>query len=304
MNADLHNYMTVGIVHFIAFPETMRGEGPIVETLARIAEDPYFGAVEVTTMRDEGVRAEAARLLKTSKLVVGYGAQAVQLSHKLDLNSLDERRRQEAIERLKACIDEAAELGATRLAVLSGPDPGDANRPVAIQALVDSLKELCAYAARKGGMGITLETFDRDIDKKALVGPNALAVEISRQVRREYPNFGLMIDLSHLPLQRETPREALTIARDDLVHAHIGNCVLKDKSHPLYGDLHPRFGIEGGENDVPEVTEFLRVLLEIGYIGEGKRNIVAFEVRPHFGESSLAVIANAKRTLNEAWFRL
>ena len=46
------------------------------------------------------------------------------------------------------------------------------------------------------------------------------------------------------------------------------------------------------------------LLLGIGYIGAGKQNIVAFEVKPMSGESSELVVANAKRTLMEAWARL
>ena len=90
-------------------------------------------------------------------------------------------------------------------------------------------------------------------------------------------------------------------ARDHLVHAHIGNCVLGDTSHPAYGDQHPRFGVPGGENDVEEVAEFLRCLFEIGYLGEGKRPIVSFEIKPQPHETSELIIANAKRTLNAAW---
>jgi sugar phosphate isomerase/epimerase len=153
-------------------------------------------------------------------------------------------------------------------------------------------------------MGVCIETFDRSIDKKSLIGPNALAVELSKTVRRDHPTFGLMLDLSHLPLQFETSEAALTVAKDHLVHAHIGNCVVSDRSHPLYGDLHPRFGVEGGENDVPELVEYLRVLREIGYVGDGKQNVVAFEVKPAAGDTSSIVIANAKRTLIEAWARL
>jgi sugar phosphate isomerase/epimerase len=110
-----------------------------------------------------------------------------------------------------------------------------------------------------------------------------------------------MVDLSHLPLQGETARDALAVAKDHLVHVHIGNCSLQ-KGNPAYGDLHPRFGIAGGEVDVAEVREFLRVLLQIGYIGEGKQNVIAFEVKPMSAdEPPEIVIANAKRTLMEAW---
>jgi sugar phosphate isomerase/epimerase len=304
VNSDLHSAMKVGIVQFMAYPETGGGKGPVVETIGKIVEDEFFGAIEISTIPDPAVRAEAARLLASAHMVVGYGAQPIQLGGKLDINSLDREQRQMAVDRLKGAVDEAYELGAQRFAVLSGPYPGAEHEAEAVKLLVDSLNQLCAYASSKGSMGVVIETFDRTIDKKSLIGPNALAVEVSKAVRASHPSFGLMLDLSHLPLQFETSEQALTTAKDHLVHAHIGNCVVKDRNHPLYGDLHPRFGVDGGENDVPELVEYLRVLREIGYVGDGKQNVVAFEVKPQLGDTSAAVIANAKRTLIEAWARL
>lgn len=298
MNSPLHSAMKVGIVHFMAYPN-----GPALETITKIAEDPFFGAIEITSIPDPAERAAVAKLLAGAHLVVGFGAQPIELGNKLDINSLDVEKRQASVNRLKVAVDEAAELGAQRFAVLSGPYPGEQHEAEAVKALIDSLNQLCGYAAGKG-LSVVIETFDRSIDKKSLIGPNALAVEVSAAVRRDYPTFGLMLDLSHLPLQFETSEQALSVAKDHLVHAHIGNCVLNEQSHPLYGDLHPRFGVEGGENDVPELVEYLRMLREIGYIGEGKQNIVAFEVKPQAGESSAIVVANAKRTLIEAWARL
>ena len=35
MNESIHKYMKVGLIHFIAYPEVMKGEGPIEETLKR-----------------------------------------------------------------------------------------------------------------------------------------------------------------------------------------------------------------------------------------------------------------------------
>jgi hypothetical protein len=79
---------------------------------------------------------------------------------------------------------------------------------------------------------------------------------------------------------------------------------VKQQGHPLYGDQHPRFGVPGGENDVPQVVEFLKELFAIAYLGKGRRPVVAFEVKPAPGETSGAVIANAKRTLMAAWAKL
>jgi hypothetical protein len=92
--------------------------------------------------------------------------------------------------------------------------------------------------------------------------------------------------------------------KDYLAHAHMGNCILKDKKHHGYGDQHPRFGIKGGENDVEELKVFLRVLLDIGFLNHQNPPIVSFEVKPLVDESSEVVIANAKRVLREAWVRV
>jgi len=297
MKDCISSYMKVGIVQFMAFPD------PGLDSIREIAEDEFFGAIEITTLPG-GIRAEVAKLLATSKLVVGYGAQPVQLSEKLDINSLSQEQRELAVSRLKSAVDEAYALGAGKLAVLSGPAPPVEQRDKAKELLIDSLVQICSYAKSKGNLGIILEIFDGEVDKKCLIGPTAEAVKIAAEVRKHDPSFGILVDLSHLPLLGESSEYAIKTAGNYLVHAHIGNCMLKDKSHPAYGDKHPPFGTAGSENDVAELTLFLKALLDAGYIGEGKQNVVAFEVKPLSGESPQVVIANDKRTLLEAWARL
>ncbi|MDR7079758.1 hypothetical protein J2Y03_004816 [Neobacillus niacini] len=102
-------------------------------------------------------------------------------------------------------------------------------------------------------------------------------------------------------MQRETSFDALKVTRDYINYAHIGNCKIKDPTDPAYGDQHPRFGYLGSENDVEELAEYLRALLEIGNIGKGSKNVVAFEVKSVANESSDVVIAQSKRTLMDAW---
>ena len=153
-------------------------------------------------------------------------------------------------------------------------------------------------------MKIIHEAFDYDIDKKSLVGPVDLAKKYAEEIAKDYTNFGLMVDLSHLPLLRETPEQAILPIKDYIKHIHIGNCVVADPSLKGYGDLHPRFGFPGGENDVDELVAFLRVLLDIGYLNDKNPGIVSFEVKPFDGEDSDIVIANAKRTLNHALSKL
>jgi sugar phosphate isomerase/epimerase len=294
----------MSIVHFMAYPKTISGEAPIVDSVSKIAEDPFFGAIEVTWIKDPGERAATKAAIESSHIRVGYGAQPAVLMGKLNPNSLDEAERKRAVDELKARIDEAAEIGARRLAFLSGKDPGDKDRPAALKALVKSTKELCAYG-RDRGIGLTCETFDRDIDKKALIGPSEFAAEYASQMRKDHPDFGLMYDLSHQPLLHEESDRALSLLKDYLVHIHIGNGVVEE-GRPGYGDLHPRFGWPGGSNDVPEVIAFIRALVKVGYLkeGQGERPWVGFEIKPQApGETPERVIAGAKRVWQEAWAR-
>jgi len=298
MNDSLHSYMKVGIVQSMAFPGA-----DLLASIKKIAEDEFFGAIEIPSI-PENIRAEVAKLLEVSKLVVGYCGQLTLLNQKLSLNDLDQKQRESAIAAIESAVDEACFLGAKKLAVLSGPAPAVEEYAKARELLADSLVQICGYAQSKGDLIIVLEIFDRDIDKKLLLGPTEEAVQVAREVRKQHPNFGLMVDLSHLPLLKESPDYAVKTAKDYLTHVHMGNCVLKDTSHPAYGDKHPLFGCIGGENDVEEVRLLLKALMDIGYIGKGKQNVVAFEVKPQNGESPEVGIANAKRTLMEAWARL
>jgi sugar phosphate isomerase/epimerase len=303
MEKHWNNFCTMSIVHFMAYPETIRGEGPVLETVTKIAEDPFFGAIEMGWIKDPAVRKQVKQVVDTAHIQAGHGAQSALLLQKLNLNSLDDAERAKAVKQLESSVDEAAEMGARRVAFLSGTDPGDAQRPRALEALAASVKQVARYAREKG-IALTLETFDRDVDKKCLIGPSPLAAEFCKMIRQDYPDFGLMYDLSHMPLLCETP-DALTVLKDYLVHIHVGNSVVSTGT-PGYGDQHPRFGWPGGENDTPEVADFIRGLFRAGYLKENSpaRPWIGFEVKPQSAEEpSSLVIANAKRVWQEAWSR-
>jgi sugar phosphate isomerase/epimerase len=303
MNESIKKYMKVGLIHFMAYPNCIKGEGPIEETLRKIALDDYFDAVEVTWIKDKNVREKAKKIIETSYLTVGYGAQPRLLTTGLNINDLDEEGRLKALESLKEGIDEAYEIGASGFGFLSGKYPEN-RLEEAFEALVKSTKELCRYAKEMGSMPILLEVFDYDVDKKSLIGPAPLAKRFAEEIRKEYDNFGLMVDLSHIPQIHETIEESILPVKDYILHAHMGNCVVKDPSMPAYGDQHPRFGFPNGEVDAPEMVEYLRMLMKIGFISEERRPIVSFEVKPFGDEDPDLVIANAKRVLNLAWARV
>lgn len=293
-------YLDPGIIHFMLFPETIQGEGPILETIETIAEDDFFHAIEISWIKDISVKREAARLLKESQLRVFYGAQPRLLTTGLDLNSFNQSIRREAVKTLKEGVDEALELGAEAIAFLSGKNVEE-EKERAVELLIASIKEVCEYAESKSStLGVVLEVFDFDIDKCCLIGPVAMAKDVAQRVKEEYSNFGLMVDLSHLPLTRETPYEVLTELKDHLVHIHIGNAVLNEE-HPLYGDEHPRLGIEDGSNGIDELREFLQTLYDVGYLDGVRPKVVSFEVKPYGEESPHVLMASSKRALKRAW---
>ena len=302
---DLHwdHFCTLSLVHFLFFPECGGGDGPILETLARVAQDDFFGAVEIGRINNPAVRNQAAQMIEQAHLKVAFGAQPIILGGKLNLNSLDASGRTQAVEALRPYVDQAVEVGAKQFVVLSGPDPAPADRLAATGALADSLRDLCAHA-HQFGVDVWLETFDRAVDKKALIGPADEAAALAAEVKRGFPGFGLVYDQAHMVLLDESPASALALLRDHLVHAHVGNAV-KVPGRPGYGDLHPRFGYPGSENDVPELVEYLRALFAVGYLHEnpkiGARPWVGFEVKPQPGEASDATLANLKRAWREAW---
>jgi sugar phosphate isomerase/epimerase len=300
--------MDFGVIHPLIWLECRTGEGPILETLPRIIGDSDFGAIEIAPPKDPQIRAKAKALLAQSALQVVYLPILPVLLEKLEPGSADPAERQRAMTRLKALLDEAIDFGAV-MAMVQGPlDPGESQREATTERLIEDLRELCDYAEAKSTqrlLFITFENFDRDVEKKRLIGPTTEAVAMAEAVGRR--NFGLTIDLSHLPLLGETAQHALSTAAPHLIHAHIGNCVIDHKDSPLYGDFHPRFGHLLGRNDLPEVVDYLRQLDAVSYWARareklGSTPILSMELRTIPGEESPeAVLANGKRTFMRAW---
>ena len=207
---------------------------------------------------------------------------------------------------MKASIDEAVELGAVAWTFLSGPYGDAATEDEALDVLVAATVELCQYAGERG-LAVTCEQFDRDIEKKCLIGPAAITRTLADRVSEQVDNFGICLDLSHLPILGETAAETVPLLGEHFNHAHAGNAFLKDKGDPMYGDQHPYFGYPGGENDVPELADYISVLLRTGYFDRASATrlpVFSFEVKPGPNHNIDLVLANTKRVFLEAWAKV
>lgn len=295
MKDSIYRYMKVGLVLPTAYPDAQAYPEALLEAVRAVAADPFWTAVELPPIADEDRRRVVRSLLASAGVAVVQASESTIRNEGLDLGGAGASDR--AVERLTQDLDLAAAVGASVVAVLSGPEASEALRPAALDATAETLRRL-ADAARGRGLDLVLETFDANIDKKRLIGPTPRAVELARAVGRD--NFGLLLDLSHLPLLGESPDQAVRAAGSHLRHVHLGSCVL-DKESPAYGDSHPGFTSPGSVNGPDQVREMFRACFDSGFFGEGRRPFVSVEVKPQAGETSEAVLAAAKRTLNEAW---
>jgi len=301
MTESMRKFMKVGIIQFMAYPAT--DDKSILDSIRKIAVDDYFDAIEITHIKNPETRKQVKKMLEASHMTVAFGSSPCLLTEGRNVNNTNEKERQRAVQVLKEKIDEAYEMNAVGFSFLSGKYDAS-KKEEAFKAHVESTHELCEYAKSNGNIRIILEVFDYDIDKKSLIGPAELAKRYAEEITKSHDNFGLMVDLSHIPLLRETVEESILPIKDYIVHAHMGNCVVKDPSLPAYGDMHPRFGFPNGENDVNELVEYLRVLKKIGFLNEKNPPIVSFEVKPYGDEDPDIIVANSKRVLNAAWLQV
>jgi sugar phosphate isomerase/epimerase len=288
--------LRIGIVHPQLYPQTMSGEGPLVETVAALAAETSLSVVELGHVRDELTRARLKVLLASSGMRVAFNAGPEILRHGWDLNAEDGAARAEALTGLRGQLEEAHFLGARLFTVMSGPDVAPEGRAAARGRLVESLQKLGEEAGRLG-IAVALELYDRDVDKKRLIGPVTEAVEVAKAVKRD--NVGLTLDLAHLILLKANVVDAVSDARNFVLHAQISNCILAD-GHPARGDQHPVFGTEGSLVGVEQVAGFLKALDKYGFWKKPNGGWLTIEVRPREEEYSSVVLAGSLRLVAEA----
>lgn len=301
MSNPIQRFAKIGVVLATSFPEIQRGDFAVDEAAALIATDTYFTALELGSV-PEPLRDRVRSICRSSNLSIAFTGGPTLFARGLSLSDSDPTARKSAIDAMKRCIDEAIFFGAEQFTVVSGPDQAPEHRSIGVDSLLDSLLQLCAYSAENGGPPIDLETFDREVERRRLIGPTSVAVDLANRVREAHPSFGILLDISHLPLLDESLEGAISLAKNVLVHMHLGNCVKRDRRHPAFGDSHPRLGVPWGENGLPELVATLRELLRSGFLGSGRKPLISFEVKPQVDESPLMVIASSKRSLDTAWW--
>jgi len=298
MDQPLLNYMRPGIVLCVAYPDAASDGNALVHGVEAVATDIFFSSVEVRHVPDERARRRMVEILRSSRLDVVYETYPRLRQLGVNLASAAPASRRRAVEEAKRAIDDAISIGAVRVNLASGSDPGQGGRDEGSDALVDSLYALAEYASGQRGLALALEPFPRDGPDAALIGPMGEAVKLVRLVREVYPDVGLTLDTAHTARLGEDLAATLALATPYLGQLHLSNLA------PGSPNPAPPFGAPGGVYDTPRLAEALLALFRAGFLGAGHRPFVTFRVAPDVGDGAEWIIAGAKRTLTEAWTRL
>jgi len=70
MDGRWEGFFHLGVVYPKLFSHANSGEGPIVETLSKLLNDPFFSAIEVTWVKNVELRMEVRDLLKISGMKI------------------------------------------------------------------------------------------------------------------------------------------------------------------------------------------------------------------------------------------
>ncbi|MBV7275888.1 sugar phosphate isomerase/epimerase [Clostridium sp. PL3] len=295
MKDPIQKYFQVGTLQWMSHPPV---NYPLIESVKTLACDPYFAAIEVTKVADDETRSDMKKIFEQSHMEVCYGAQPTLLESGLNPNDVNEEGRKKAEAALIEAIDEAEYIGAKGISFLAGKWEQETKNQ-AYSQLLKTTRNLCDYAAKKGMM-IELEVFDFNMDKSVLIGPAPYATQFAADMRMTNNNFGLLVDLSHIPTTHETSRFVVQTLRPYITHLHIGNAVV-EKGREAYGDKHPRFGFPNSANDVEELVDFFTILKEEGFFNAKNPYVLSIEVKPWRDEDGEIILANTKRVINRAW---
>jgi sugar phosphate isomerase/epimerase len=296
------------------FPETQQRPRDVLGFLEPLLWDGYWQTFQILPSGDPAHARALGAELRLAGVVPTFDIGGTVSDGELNLQSPDPRTREAALGNARALVDEALALGAVVADINPGPDPGPERRPEELRLLADSLCALCDYAEEEGrkwgrtgdsALTISLEHFDRDLDKRRILGPTAETAGFVDDLRRRVPNIGMTMDLSHLILLGEDPYDAVRTAGARVTNAHLSNCILGNRTDPRWGDRHPPFFVSGSAVDEKVIAAFVAGLREIGYFSQesGNPGTLTFQVKPAPTEDSLKVAAACRRILEDALAR-
>ena len=268
----------LGVNHMFLYPESMTDEKVHTETLKEIIKTDLVDALDLWVWRGKERSKEEFAIIRDCGKWINYNIGDRFGEEPVFPSSKYEKDRTYAYDIFMREIEYAVTCGAKKLVFGSGPDDVKDHNG-ALERYFEFLIKLSSQIPKD--MKICLEPTDWDIDKHFLCGPLLESVELAKIMRKEgYENFGLLLDMSHIPIMHESLESAVEKCRDVLTHIHMGNAVIKNKQSPFYGDKHIPWSYPDSEYTEKDGVTFIKLLKEIGYTKQ-ENATASFEMRPY-----------------------
>jgi len=300
MKDDIREHARLGLVHHMLYPDCAEHPGEHVATLKALAARTDIETFDCCLPYEEEARTELIPALRScGKTDITFATHFVPLRRLsfCDTSPVAQGQARLIVADMIAC---AAEIGATGFIFASGGPSPDLATPEHRVAFAKFARWLCEEL-KPHRITAMLEPFDTTVDKKFLYGSTADCMGLIESLAPEVDNLDIELDVAHVPLMDESFEQAIRTVAPHLRRVHLGNCVLNDKTHPLYGDTHPPIGLPGGEIDVLELTGILRLLLDTGFLNPEARGNLVIEMTPWPGKTVEETIEDSFSRLNAAW---
>ncbi len=250
--------MKHGICLTTIYPDAITDSKLMGGLIRKVRDLELFQCVEIYF---EGSPREEAAIQKT---LADAGITAVYLGglpvkrDGIDLTSKSERVRQKSVEMCKRHMDHANRMGCSRIVIASGRDWEETGcREQIAECMRGSLGALDRYV-EGSGIQICLEPFPVKTEPYLAVGESMFVYEIF--TGSDFRNVGITFDTSHFLQIGENLEESFLLLKPWISHIHLANCVMKDKTSPLYGDKHPLFCQEGGSLGIEDARAYYQRL--------------------------------------------
>ena len=300
MKEPFQQYARFGFVHHMLYPESMSDSDLHADTLDAFVQRNDMDTFDCCLPYGADRRRRLVERIRNSGKTDKVFAAHLFPMRKLSPCAADVNEQAQVRLIMQDMIDQAVSMGAEGFIVSSGGPSPDQACEANYRAFAKFCRWLCGEL-REHGITVLLEPFDMTIDKKFLYGSTDNCVALIRSLEPEVDNMAIELDVAHVPLMGETFEHAINTVAPYLKRVHLGNCVLKDKTNPRYGDTHPPVGFDGGEIDIPELTDILRCLLDVGFLNTQTRGSVLLEMTPWPGRSVEESIADSLDRLEKAW---
>ena len=279
----------LGINHMFLCPESMTNVNVHTKTLAELAENPLMDALDCWVFA--GNAKEEIEILRGCGKQINYNIGDRFGEVPIFPATTDKNERIYAMDVLKRETEFALESGAKKIIFGSGRDVPE-DREGAKARYVEFVNEWAQIIPHD--VCLTLEAIDRDVDKFFLLGTLEDTCECVGKWQKNGFNMGILLDMGHVPLLHESLKSAVDKTAPMLRHIHLGNCILKNRDNPFYGDKHVCWGAPDGEFDENDGTTLMHILRETGYFSRGEAQTVSFEMRPFAGMDAEATVKHLR----------